>query len=72
MLEFPTAPCFIHTFQLKNKDSLFLENIISMLIAKARHFIHSSTACENLKKIQVTLGLSGSMQKALLTTCLRC
>ena len=35
MLESSTAPCFIYTFQLINKDSLFSENIISVLIAKA-------------------------------------
>ena len=29
ILESSTAPCFIHTFQLINKDSLFSENIIS-------------------------------------------
>ena len=70
MLESSTAPCFIHTFQLINKDSLFLENIISVLIAKARqtvgHFNHFSTACEKLKNIQVTLGSSDLMQKTLL------
>ena len=52
--------CFIHTLQLIFKDSLFLENSISVLIAKARktvgHFNHSSTACEKLKKIKNTLG----------------
>ena len=41
-----------------------------MLIAKARqtvgHFNRSSTACEKLKNIQVTLGSSDSMQTALL------
>ena len=60
MLESSTAPCFIHTFQLINKDSMFSENIISVLIAKARqtvgHFNHSSTACEKLKKFKITLG----------------
>ena len=41
-----------------------------MLIAKARqtvgHFNHSSRACEKLKDIQVFLGSSDSVQKALL------
>ena len=50
MLESSSAPCFIHTFQLIIKDSLFSENKISVLIAKARqtveHFNHSSRACE--------------------------
>ena len=58
MLESSTSPCFIHTFQLIIKDSLFSENIISVLIAKARqtvgHLNHFSTACEKLKNIQVT------------------
>jgi len=39
-----------------------------VLIAKARqtvgHFNRSSTACEKLKNIHVTLGSSDSMQKA--------
>ena len=52
------------------KGSLFSKNNISVLIAKARqivgHFNRSSTACEKLKNIQVTLGSSDSMQKALL------
>ena len=34
MLESSSAPCFIHTLQLIIKDSLFLENKISVLIAK--------------------------------------
>ena len=70
MLESSTAFCFIHTLQLIFKDSLFLENNISVLIAKARqtvgHFNHFSTACEKLKNIQVTLGSSDLMQKTLL------
>ena len=70
MLESYSAPCFIHTLQLIIKGSLFSESNISVLIAKARqtigHFNHSSTACEKRKKIQVTLGSSVSMQKALL------
>ena len=41
-------PCFVHTLQLKIKDSLLSESNISVLIAKARqtvgHFNHSSTA----------------------------
>ena len=60
MLESFSAPCFVHTLQLIIKDSLFSENNISVLIAKARqtvgHFNHSSTACEKLKNIQVILG----------------
>ena len=67
-LESSLAPCFIHKLQLIVKDSLFSENNISMLIAKARQTVgylnHSSTACERLKNIKVTLGLSDSMQKA--------
>ena len=59
MLEPSTAFCFIHTLQLIFKNSLFLENNISLLIAKARqtvyHFNHYSTACEKQKNIQVTL-----------------
>jgi len=59
MLESSTAFCFIHTLQLIFKDSLFLENNISVLIAKARqtvgHFNHSSTACEKLKKFKINL-----------------
>ena len=70
MLESSSAPCFIHTLQLIIKDSLFTESNISVLLAKARqtvgHFNHSSTACEKLKKIQLALGSSESMQKALL------
>ena len=70
MLESSSAPCFIHTLQLIIKDSLFTESNISVLIAKARqtvgHFNHSSTACEKQKKIQVALGSSVSLQKALL------
>ena len=70
ILEFSTAFCFINTLQLKFKDSLFLENKISVFIAKVRqtvgHFNHSSTACEKLKNIQVTLGSLESMQKILL------
>ena len=70
MLESSSAPCFIHTLQLIIKDSLFSENNISVLITKARqtvgNFNHFSTACEKLKNIQVTLGSSDSMQKALL------
>ena len=70
MLESSSAPCFIHTLQLIITDSLFSENNISVLIAKARktveHFNHSSTACEILKNIQVTLSSSDSIQKALL------
>ena len=70
MLESSLAPCFIHTLHLINKDSLFSENKISVLIAKARqtvgHFNHSSRACEKLKDIQVFLGSSDSVQKALL------
>ena len=50
MLESSSAPCFIHTLQLIIKDSLFSENKISVLIAKARqtveHFNHSSRDCE--------------------------
>ena len=49
---------------------MFLENNRSVLIAKAcltvGRFYNSSTACEKLKKNQVTLGSSVSMQKALL------
>ena len=60
MLESSTAFCFIHTLKLIFKDSLFLKNNISVLIAKARqtvgHFNHSSTACEKLKKFKITLG----------------
>ena len=56
MLESSTEPCFIYTFQLMNKYLLFSENIISVLIAKARqtvgHFNHFSTACKKLKNIQ--------------------
>ena len=70
MLESSSAPCFIHTLQLIIKDSLFSENKISVLIAKARqtveHFNHSSRACEKLKDIQVLVGSSDSVQKALL------
>ena len=70
MLESSSAPFFIHTLQLIIKDSLFSENKISVLIAKARqavgHFNHSSTACEKLKNIQVTLGSLDLMKKALL------
>ena len=69
-LESSLAPCFIHKLQLIVKDSLFSENNISVLIAKAcqtvAHFNHSSTACEKLKNIQVTLGSSDLMQKTLL------
>ena len=50
MLESSSAPYFIHTLHLINKDSLFSENKISVLIAKARqtveHFNHSSRDCE--------------------------
>ena len=60
MLESSIAFCFIHILQLIFKDSLFLENKISVLMAKARqtvgHFNHSSTACEKLKKFKITLG----------------
>ena len=70
LLESSSVPCFIHTLQLIIKDSLFTENNISVLIAKARqtvgHFNHSSTTCDKLKIIQVTLDSSLSMQKALL------
>ena len=70
MLESSLAPCFIHTLHLINKDSLFLENKISVLVAKAcqavGHFNHSSTACKKLKDIQLFLGSSDSVQKALL------
>ena len=63
-------PCLIHTFQLIIKDSLLSESNKSVSIAKARqtvrHFNNSSTACEELKSIHVTLGSSDSMQKALL------
>ena len=52
MLESSSAPCFILTLQFIIKGSLFLENNISVLIAKARQthgqFNHFSTACENL------------------------
>ena len=34
LLESSSAPYFIHTLQLITKDSLFLENKISVLIAK--------------------------------------
>ena len=70
MLKSSSAPSFIHKLQLIIKGSLFSENNISLLIAKARqtvkHFNRSSTACKKLKNIQVTLGTSDSMQKALL------
>ena len=70
MLESSSAPCFVQTLQLIIKDSLFSENNRSVLIAKTRQtvgqFIHSSTACEKLKKIKITLGSKDSMQKALL------
>ena len=50
MLEFSSAPCLIHLLQLIIKDSLFSENKISVLIAKAcqtvEHFNHSSRDCE--------------------------
>ena len=53
-IESASAPSFIHTLQLIIKDSLFSENNISVLIAKARqavgHFNYSSRACEKLKK----------------------
>ena len=53
MLKSSLAPCFIRTLQLIIKGSLFLENNISVLIAKARQtdeqFNHSYTACEKLK-----------------------
>ena len=39
MLESSTALCFIYTFQLTFKDSLFLKNNISVLIAKARQTV---------------------------------
>ena len=59
MLESSSEPCFIHTYQLILEDSLFWENNINVLIAKARqtvgHFNHSSTACEKLKKFKITL-----------------
>ena len=38
-LESSTAFCFIHTLQSTFKDSLFLENNISVLIAKARQTV---------------------------------
>ena len=70
MLETSTATCFIHTFQLINKDSLFSESIINVLVAMAcqtvGHFNHFSTACNKLKNIQVTLGSTDLMQKTLL------
>ena len=70
LLESSLAPCFIHMLQQITKDSLISENNLSDLIARASQtvgrFNHSSTACEKLKKIQVTLGSSVSMQKALL------
>ena len=48
MLKSSTAFCFIHTLQLIFKDSLFLENNISVLIAKVRqtvgHLNNFSTA----------------------------
>ena len=70
LLESSSAPYFIHTLQLIIKDSLFSENNLSVLIAKPSqtfgHFNHSSTVCEKLKKNQVTLGSSVSIQKALL------
>ena len=53
MLESSTAFCFIHILQLMFKDSLFLENNISVLIAKAHqtisHFGHFLTTHEKLK-----------------------
>ena len=62
LLESSSAPCFIHMLQLIIKGSLFSESEISVLIAKAcqtiGHFNHSSTVCEKLKKIQVTLSSS--------------
>ena len=70
MLESSSTPCFIHKLQLIIRDSLFSENNISVLIAKACQSVvnlnHSSTACENLKNIKATLGSLDSMQKALL------
>ena len=58
-----------HTL-INNYRFTFLENNISVLIAKARqtvgHFNHWPTACEKLKNIQVTLGSSDLVQKALL------
>ena len=62
-LESSSAPCFIHTLQLIIKGSLISESNLS--VGKAcqtvGHFIHSSTACEKLKKIPVTLGSSVSI-----------
>ena len=60
MLESSLTPCFIHKLQLIIKDSLFSENNINVLIAKACQNVvnlnHSSTACEKPKKIKITLG----------------
>ena len=70
MLESSSTPCFVHKLQSIIKDSLFSENNISVLIAKASQNVvnlnHSSTACENLKNIKGTLGSLDSIQKALL------
>ena len=58
-----STTCCIHT-------DLYILNNISVLITKAHktvgYFNHSSTICEKLKNIQVNLGSSDSMQKALL------
>ena len=51
LLESFSVPCFIHTLQLIIKDSLFTENNISVLIAKARqtvgHVNHSLQRARN-------------------------
>ena len=74
MLKSSLAPCFIHTLQIKVKDSLFSENNISVLIANVlqtvRLFNHSTTACEKLKKYLSLFRLIRFNAKSL-ATCAR-
>jgi len=77
LLESFSAPCFIHTLQLIIKDSLFSENYISVLIAKARQtvglFNYSSTASEKAKKKKNPGHFRFiSVNSKSLATCARC
>ena len=59
LLKTSSVPCLNHTLKLLNKDSLFEDNCIKLLLAKKRklvyHSSHSLKASKIIKTIQINL-----------------
>ena len=75
LLKTSSVPYFIHTLQLVNKNSLFEDNHIKLLLAKVRklvcHFSHYSKASEMLNKNPDRIWPRTNKTKSL-ASCLRC